>query len=227
MSSAKKPLFFLILTGVLCWAVFTSWRPQIESYAVKGKVVALYGNVANAKIKYTQDGRNMQFDEMKEIDVTAKGEFASVINIKPHGPVYFYVVKNGYTTARHQQILSNPDADNQISTISISSLHKGLSIRQKLNKEYAPTIELYRDGCLATLDEQVSINDIFYFENIRSMAKSVADCGLKPNEARLSAKLNIAGMLTSNAFFKLTRRNSGEVLIPSPPASKASFTSYE
>ena len=227
MSSAKKPLIFIIFTGALCWAVFTSWRPQIESYAIKGKVVALYGDVANAKIKYTQDSRDMDFGKMKEIDVTAKGSFASVINIKPHGPVYFYVVKDGYTTARHQQILSNPDADNKINTISISSLHKGLSIRQKLNKEYAPTLELYQDGCLANLDEQVSINDIFYFENIRSLAKSVANCGLKPNEARLSAKLNIAGTITSNSFFKLTRRNSGEVLLPSPPASKASFTSYE
>lgn len=224
MSAAKKPLVILIVLGLTAWVVFTSWKPQIESYSINGKVKALYGTVANAKLKYTQDKDELDIDNMKEIDVTANGTFSSVINIKPHGPVYFYVVKDGYTTIRHKQILSNPNGNNRINEMKISSLHEGLSIKQKLNKKLAPKIGLYRDGCLAELDDKVSIHDIMYFENLQSLSES--ECSLKPGEARLSANINISGERAST-FFKLKRLNGRMVITSPPPVNKATYTSFQ
>lgn len=206
---ANKYLTFFLLLTAFCWLIFSSWKPGIESYIVQGKVQAINGSTAQAKIRYTQDKHNFNLEKMPSIDVTANGEFSGVINIAPHGPVYFFVEKEGYTPIRTIKSLNNLEGPNDIGSITISSLYTPPSYRQMQDEEYLPKLNLYEDICLNHLDTETPVNKIAYFEDLRRSDSCLED----PKTVVLSARINISGRAGKTAFFKLKKHQNGEAYI--------------
>ncbi|MDV7400363.1 hypothetical protein RZS08_53605, partial [Arthrospira platensis SPKY1] len=73
---------------------------------------------------------------MSEFDVTADGDFSAVINILSRGPVYFYILKEGYTPVRVVKTLKELKGMNDIGTVKIASLiPSSLRYRNLLSEE--------------------------------------------------------------------------------------------
>lgn len=217
--SAKKHLLFLsvVVLATVCWLVLSSWYPHYESYAVKGKVEALYGNTKETKIRYTQNENLTDLKKMYEFDVTANGDFSAIVNVASGGPVYFYVEKEGYTTSRIVKMLKKQSDFNDLGTIHVSSLYGSLSYKQMQNETLLPKLSLYDDFCLTNLDDEVFVNKIFYFDNLRHCD----DCTIDPKYALLTARVNINGRSGKPAYFKLQKLSNGDAVIAGQPMNTA------
>lgn len=214
--SAKKHLLFLgmVVLATVCWLVLSSWYPHFESFAVKGKVEALYGNTKETKIRYTQNENLTDLKKMYEFDVTANGDFSAIVNVASGGPVYFYVEKEGYTTSRIVKMLNKKSEYNDLGTIHISSLYGSLSYKQMQNETLLPKLSLYDDFCLNNLDDEVAVNKICYFDNLRLCG----DCAtLDPRFALLTARVNVNGKSGKPAYFKLQKLSNGDAVIAEQP----------
>ncbi len=211
-----KFFLFLLFTCIVGWIIFSAWVPNLESYTVVGHVEALHGEVAKVKIKYTEDPNDYDYERMKEIDVGADGRFKSVINVKANGTICFYAYKKGYTTSRKVVALEYPDAENDIGSINISSLHEELGYNQIKDTRKMPQLRLFRDECLLKLNGQVSVNEIMYFDQIQALPASGLSCSHSSNTALLKARLNLNGKLGPEAYFSLTKLASGEAFITEP-----------
>lgn len=207
--NSRKTIILLFAFGGLCWVVFSSWRPQVESYSIYGEVNAIYGNVADAKIKYTQDEKETNLGRMKSLDVNADGKFAAVINILPRGSVYFWVDKEGYTPTRIVKTLGSSENNNNIGTIEISSLYDKLSYKQIQNEEFLPKLALFEDECLTLLDDEINVKNIMFFSDL----KAADPCSSNGTIALLKARLNVNGKIGKDVFFELVKAENGEAFI--------------
>lgn len=215
----NKYLLLLLAATGLCLIVLSSWKPRVESYIVTGKIEAINGSAAHAKIRYTQNEREYNPEKMHAIDVDADGAFSTVINVEVHGQVYFFVDKEGYALTRHPKILTDLKGANDIGVIATSSLYPPPSYRQLLDEELLPRLYLYEDVCLQRFDNDVSIGKIAFFENLRLLNS----CSGDPDAAILSARINLNGRYSSGktAYFKLRKQENGEAFIVEETAAPA------
>lgn len=214
MHYIKNILIPIIFFGLIA-VVFCSWHPRVNSYSVFGQIEALNGSVVNAKIRYTQKANDNNYAAMQEIDVKANGGFSHVLNLEARGPVYFYVIKEGYTVSRIVETLENQDKGNDIGTIPISTLHKKLSYQQRKDNSKVPFLALFSDKCLLKQDESINVTDILYFENLRSIQS--ASCSHSDNkQVLLSARLNFKGNTGNKIYFELAKQNDGTAYIQKP-----------
>lgn len=218
------PYFFFACA--LAWVICSSWHPNMESYLVAGKVLATHGEAAAVTIRYTQDANSHNYEEMPSLDVSGNGNFQSVINIRANGPVYFYAYKPGYTTARKIATLKNKNTHNDLGEINITSLYKQLDIGQLNGTRPLPALALYKDECLRKLDDEVPVNKIRFFENLRVLSASNPGCLPSPDFALLKASVNLDGQRNSqDAYFRLFKTENGETYIAGSGAlSNPSFT---
>lgn len=220
--ASKDYIIYLFLLIGCCWLLLSSWKDNKESFAVSGKVEAIYGNTANTRIFFTQDEKEKDLSRMKDFDVTSDGDFTAVINILSRGPVYFYVFKKGYTPIRIVETLKDPKRVNDIGTVRIASLvPSSPRYRHIVKKETRPLLPLYEDECLTRLDEQVRFDQIAYFDNLRE----VENCEDDNRYGVLSARISVDGELGGLAFFKVEKLPDGEAVIvsssPAPEDAKA------
>lgn len=205
---------YIFFACALAWVICSSWHPNIESYLVAGKVLATHGEAAATTIKYTQDKNNHDYEEMASLDVLGDGNFQAVINVQANGPVYFYAHKTGYTTARKIATLKNKGSLNDLGEIRISSLFKGPDLGQLNGTRPFPVLALYKDECLRSLDDEVSVDKIRFFEDLRVLSASNPGCLHGQEFALLKASVNLAGQRsTQDAYFRLFKTGNGEAYI--------------
>ncbi len=205
-------VLFLATVG-FCWILFTSLSPQQYSYSVTGEVEALTGSIANAKIKYTQNEADTDFDNMKALDVRANGTFSAVINVEAQGKVYFYLTKENYTTVQYEHVLTDQDRPNDLGEFKFSSLHQDLSYKQLSDPEAGPFVYLHHDEALTYLDDKVNVSEILYFTDIEKVTETTGE-GDEPDQVTLAAKVNRNGKKgRKTAYFSLELGETGEAFI--------------
>jgi hypothetical protein len=224
---------YLFLICALAWVLCSSWHPNIVSYTVSGQVVAAYGEVSAAVIRYTQQPDHHDYDEMLVLDVRADGRFQGVINVEAGSPVYFYAQKPGYTTVRTIAALKSKEEPNDIGEIQITSLHEKLDIGQLNGKRPLPILGLYKDECLRRLDDEVAVTNIRFFQDLKPVRPSCEQLALEL--VMMKAKVNLAGQKDlHDAYFFLEKIGQAayissfrpgeeqhqELLEPAPPTKR-------
>lgn len=214
-----KFLLYVFSAFLMLWLMTTAWQPHPDSFIVKGQIAAIKGKVANAKLKYTQNPNDFDFANMKSLDIRADGTFQGTVNIKPHGTVYFYVFKNGYTKAREARVLK--EGDNDLGRINICKLFEQSGYRAMRQADCCPRLKLYKDECLTAYDDMVGLEEILYFEDIETLRLHNKNCGQLKDALLLSAKLNLKGEQGPNAYFALELFNQAHLQSANPSAPMA------
>jgi hypothetical protein len=207
-----KFLFYIFTTSLLLWLIATASKPYPDSYRISGQVEAIKGKVADAKLKYSQNPKDFDVKNMKEVDIRADGSFQSAINVKPHAKVYFYVHKEGYTKAREVRILKK--GKNDLGTIKICKLIERSGYRGIRAHKPSPKLKLYKDECLTRYDDMVGLEEIEFFEELDILRRDRNDCDKRENALLLSAKLSLRGKPGPDAYFALEFFNT-------PPSYRA------
>ncbi len=204
-----KFLLYVFSAFLMLWLITTAWQPHPDSFIVKGQIAAIKGQIANAKLKYTQSPNDFDFANMKSLDIRADGTFQGTVNIKPHGKVYFYVFKKGYTKAREVRVLK--EGDNDLGRINICKLFEQSGYRAMRQADCCPQLKLYKDECLTAYDDMVGLEEILYFEDIETLQLDHSNCGQLKDALLLSAKLNLKGEEGPNAYFALELFNQAHL----------------